>query len=83
MPTIEINDSKDFLELTRVYKMSGKKTVKSAPITIAVDSIASVRPSNRLGKASHRSTIVLNTGSEVELAETYSTVTDSLSAFAA
>lgn len=80
MPTINFENEKTFVEFTRVYKMSGSEKVSLSPITLSVDDIASVRPSNRLGKASHRSTITLSNGDTVELADLYSAVTDAIAA---
>ena len=78
--SIELNLEQEavFLELTRVYKLKGSTTIKSQPITVARSAIAGVRPSNRLGKADHRSTLTLIDGTNVDLAETYSTVTSDL-----
>lgn len=80
--TIDVAANQEAVELTRVYKVSGNKTVKTQPITVNLAEVAMVRPSNRLGKAKHRATITLNSGSEVEIAETYSSVSDMVLSFA-
>lgn len=61
-----------FIEVTRVFKYDGERTVNNQRYTVAVDAIASVRPSNMKGFPEHRTTIVLRCGSEVTLADIYS-----------
>lgn len=80
MPTITLDQSTDrtFVEFTRVYKNAGSCEVKTQPVTVALQDISSVRPSNRLGKANHRSTITLTNGVQYELAEKYSEVSEEL-----
>ncbi len=63
------------ITLTRVFRREGQTKVEKQPITVAAEAIVSVRPSNRLGKAAgHRSTILLVTGNEVDLAERFTQV---------
>lgn len=74
--TVVETEQLTLVEFTRVYKMDGKNTIKTQPLSISVDVIASVRPSNRLGKDVHRSTIELANGTQYDLAEKYSEVLD-------
>lgn len=76
--TLQSDNARTFVEFTRVYKMAGSCEVKSQPVSIALEEVSSVRPSNRLGKANHRSTVTMNNGTEIELADLYSSVTDTL-----
>lgn len=64
----------NFVELTRVYKVSETGEIKTQPIRVARFQVVSIRPSNRLGKANHRSTIITADGREFDLAEKYSEV---------
>jgi len=83
MPTFNFdNNAKTITEFTRVYKIAKTDTVKKGPVSVALEDISSVVPSNRLGKANHRSTITLNNGSTFELAERYSEVRDELASLA-
>ena len=65
-----------FITLTRVYKVALTGEIKTQPVSINVLEIATVRPSNRLGKAVHRATVTLTNGVEIETAEKYSEVLD-------
>ncbi len=71
--TVRTNSIK-YVEFTRVYKsdLSGQR------ITVAVDEVATIRPSNSLGYPEHRSTITLKNGQEICLAEKYSEVRSAL-----
>lgn len=59
------NEMAKFKQFTRAYK-SGK-TIKTGTYHVDANEIAAVRASNRLGKANHRSTITLRSGTEVNL----------------
>lgn len=83
MINVESGNTRTVEQFTRVYRKSGSETVKSQPVAIVLEEVAFVRPSNRLGKAYHRSTITLNSGKEIELAERFSTVQESLDSLAA
>lgn len=72
--------SKKFVAFTRVYKNKGETGLNSQKITVAVDKVASVRPSNRLGFPDHRVTITLNDGTSFDLADTYSEVRKAIGA---
>lgn len=81
MPTFQIeNDSKTFETFTRVYKIASTGKVKTGPVSVALEDIASVVPSNRLGKDNHRSTITLSNGATFELSDLYSEVSAMLAA---
>lgn len=75
---LNVETNANFVEFTRVYKVASTGAIKTQPITLDVNSVVSARPSNRLGKADHRSTVTMIDGSSYELAETYSTVTAEL-----
>jgi hypothetical protein len=64
--------------LTRTYKIAATGEVKQGPITLRKSEIASVVPSNRLGKAKHRSTITLKSGVSFDLADIYSEVVEAV-----
>jgi hypothetical protein len=70
----------DFIKVTRVYVQLGVNgegstevadEVKTQPILLSKKAVASARPSNRLGKDVHRSTITLINGQAIDLQETY------------
>ena len=65
-----------FVELNRVYFDTKTNTKKSQKITVALEAIESVRPSNRLGRdvPEHRSTITLISGATIDLSNLYSEV---------
>jgi hypothetical protein len=61
-----------FVQVTRVYKMKGSNALQTQKLTVSADSVATIRPSNRLGYPEHRSTILLKDGTELDLTLTYS-----------
>ena len=87
MPQININtngNKKTFVELTRAYRVNEGKVneaVRTQPITVAIEDIVEVRPSNTLGKEYHRSTITLSNGLERNLSQRYSEVKNLLPDF--
>jgi hypothetical protein len=62
------------IELTRVYKDKKTNTLKTQPITVNSDAIETIKPSNRLGYPEHRATIILVSGTVLDLADIYSSV---------
>jgi hypothetical protein len=62
------------IELTRVYKNKTSNEIKTQPITVNSDAIETIKPSNRLGYPEHRATIILVSGTVLELADKYSEV---------
>ena len=73
----------NFIQLTRVFKFKGAEELQTQKITVAASSVALVRPSNRLTPGdleapAHRSSITLNSGAVIDLAEKYSVVADLL-----
>ncbi len=85
MPTINIenDNAKTMTEFTRVYKLASNGSIKTGPVSVALEDIASVVPSNRLGKKNHRSTITLSNGATFELSDLYSAVSAELASIAA
>jgi hypothetical protein len=78
-----------FINVTRVYRTkeavaaakkakATKVPVKTQPIVVASAAIEVDRPSNRLGHPEHRSTLVLKSGGEIDVAETFSQVKKAL-----
>ena len=65
-----------FAELNRVYFDTKTNTKKNQKITVAVEGILTVRPSNRLGRdvPEHRSTITMIDGATIDLSNTYTEV---------
>ncbi len=62
------------LKLTRVFKKKGATAVSSQAITVRKSEIVMTRPSNRLGKANHRSTVTLKSGVQLDLKEQVSSL---------
>ena len=69
-----------FIKLKRIYKV-GKDTptakkgdIKTQSYLVAIDSVESIRPSNRLGYPDHRSTLTTNSGAVIDLQETFKEV---------
>ena len=79
--TITINTSTTTLvALTRVYKVAKTGDVKTQPMSVNSAAVASVVPSNRLGRPEHRSTITLTSGATFDLQDRYTEVLAALAA---
>lgn len=68
-------------KLTRIYKEAETGKIKSQVILVDINQVATLRPSNRLGKEAlgkgkggHRSTITLVSGQEIDLVERFTQV---------
>ncbi len=62
------------IELTRVYKNKETKEIKKQKVTVNSNAIEVIRPCNRLGYPVHRTTLILSSGTVLDIAEKYSDV---------